>query len=254
MNSVPMRSRALAALFTCLALHATAQKRTIDEELLSSLAQAKQEEIKARALSNLVRSNVRTLNKTTYNTVYDMVDLLITEKNKTVMTRGLVNKAADYALTYAATRYFLLKYDVYDRAKAGWASKGLSTEILNTRLARDYRDQQAGLNAVGYDPVSINGKTEYTVGVDNWLLDQMYIALAREPKLLSKGLFKKESDRIWQYDTLGGAIDYPDFWKTWGITERDRIKQLLYTFVSTLVADLTKLDEVAAAVVGVPSD
>lgn len=238
----------LIAFLFAFRTNAQLRKQVIDEELLTSLVQAKQEEIKARALTNLVRNNVRTLNKTTYNTMYDMVDILITEKNKTVMTRALVGKAADYAISYAATRYMMLKYNVFPGGSKD-KGKNLSADKLAELIADDYKtEQKSGGLSRGDNPIRIDGTTSYDVGVDNWLLDHVYIELANEPLLKAKGLFRKESDRTWEYDTAGGAVDYPAFWAKHGTAKRDAIMMELHAFTAWLKTNLGRLDQVAGAV------
>lgn len=239
---------ALSVFFPCTV---KAQKQVIDEELLSSIVQAKQEEIKARALTNLVRGNVRTLNKTTFNTIYDMVDILLTEKNKTVMTRALVGKAADYALSYAATRYLMKTQDVFRGARS---YNGLAADKIAERLALVYdKAQKHGSFACRDNPLSI-GKVDdskpeqFEIGVDNWLLDHMYIALSKSAKLKDLGFFKVESARSWQYDTLKGAdVDYVSFWAN-NTAERARLIGLVDGFKTWLEENLNKLDQVAKAV------
>lgn len=255
-NVIVSAALILIGLF-CTAHSALAQvKQIIDEELLSQLVQAKQEEVKARALTNLVRGNARTLNKTTYNTIYDMVDILLTEKNKTVMTRGLVAKASDYALTYASTRYLMQNADVFTGAAS---FNGTSTAQIQASLASAYdEEQEPGDLAWKGNPISI-GKVdpkkdpvvqtrERTIGVDNWLLDQMYIRLAQSTKLKELGFFKVESARTWQYDTLKGAdVDYESFWDG-NIAERTRLTGLIDGYRTWLEGNMDQLDQVAKAV------
>ncbi|MBK9175268.1 MAG: hypothetical protein IPM46_02800 [Flavobacteriales bacterium] len=239
-------------LFAFITGTVQSQKQVIDEELLSSIVQAKQEEIKARALTNLVRGNVRTLNKTTFNTIYDMVDILLTEKNKTVMTRGLVGKASDYALSYAATRYLMKTQSVFQGASD---LKGLAADKVAEKLGDAYeKAQKHGSWAKRGNPLSI-GKVDpvakpeqYIVAVDNWLLDQMYIALSKSTKLRGLGFFKVESARSWQYDTLKGAdVDYVSLWDN-NTAERKRLIGLIDGFKTWLETNLNKLDQVAKSV------
>ena len=81
-------------------------KQDIDVNLLSSIITEKQNEIKQRVLSDLVVNNIQTSNYTVYNTIYNLVNILTTEKNKTIMTRDLIQQMADYAVAYSLTKYF----------------------------------------------------------------------------------------------------------------------------------------------------
>ena len=64
----------------------------------------KQEELKQRALKN-----IKTTNYTTYNSVYQLVNILTTEKNKTIMTQNIISEISEYAITYYLTAYFIKK-------------------------------------------------------------------------------------------------------------------------------------------------
>ncbi|MBK9147137.1 MAG: hypothetical protein IPM12_04850 [Flavobacteriales bacterium] len=194
---------------------------------------------------------MRTLNKTTYNTIYDMVDILLTEKNKTVMTRGLVSKAADYALSFASARYLMQSQSVFTGAEE---LKGKSAAEIASKLADAYDKVQApGALARQGNPIRIGkisaGESEqHMVVVDNWLLDQMYIRLSRSAKLKELGFFKVESGRTWQYDTLRRAdIDYVSLWEE-NATERQRLTSLIDGYRIWLETNLGNIDEVAKAV------
>lgn len=97
----------LICLFLGTLLHAQPVRQTIDEELLSEIVSAKQDQVRDRVLGNLVTKSVRTTNFTTYNTLYYMVDILLTEKNKSAMAQGLVGEMLEYGTTFAATEHFL---------------------------------------------------------------------------------------------------------------------------------------------------
>lgn len=232
LNAHFLRRALLAFALTTMALSlAYAQRRMIDEELLSGLVQAKQEQVKARALTNVIRENAATLNMTTYNTLYDMIDILLTEKNKTVMTRGLVGKMADYALAQAATRY-LMKYD--DVLGAGLRTKGLSASNVTEELKKIYDDAQKKGHSL-----RIAAKTSEEIGRDNWLLDHMYMALSEGKNLRQRGFFKSESRREWAYDTTSYNLNYEKFWngreleraKLWAKVQ-ERAKELNENFGS----------------------
>lgn len=92
--------------FNCL----SAQVLTPDVEVVSKLVQEKQEEIRQRILKNLVVKNIETTNYTTYNTMYNLLDILTTEKNKTVMTRSIITEVSNYSINYALSNYFIEKH------------------------------------------------------------------------------------------------------------------------------------------------
>lgn len=94
----------IAAALLSVCLSAQSYKRSVDEEILNRMVLQAQEDIKARFFSTLVQKNIRTTNYTTYNTLYDCVDILTTEKNSTVMTQQLVKRMAEYGIAYGLAR------------------------------------------------------------------------------------------------------------------------------------------------------
>ncbi len=97
----------IVALTATQMFEALAQKRTIDEELLSGMVQAKQEEVRSRVLRNLINNTIPDANYATYNTLADVLDILTTEKNKGAMTRDMVQVIGEYAVAYGMTWYFI---------------------------------------------------------------------------------------------------------------------------------------------------
>lgn len=87
----------------------SAQKLQPDIDVISELVREKQEEIKQRVLKNLVVKNIKTTNYTTYNTMYNLLDILTTEKNKTVMTKNIITEVSNYSINFALSNYFIEK-------------------------------------------------------------------------------------------------------------------------------------------------
>lgn len=102
-----MRQLSTLLLFGLLTSVNAQLRQSIDEQLLIDIVSKKQEEVKARVLGNLISKNIHTTNYTTYNTLYNLMDIILTEKNTTAMTDGIVRQAGDYAVTYAITDIFL---------------------------------------------------------------------------------------------------------------------------------------------------
>ncbi|MBC2844905.1 hypothetical protein [Winogradskyella flava] len=83
------------------------QRGTIDTELLTALIQQKQEEVKQRVFRNTIirqfnhSSYTKRLNNfTTYSYLYSLMDVLTSGKNKTVMTKQIVERSAEFAAVY----------------------------------------------------------------------------------------------------------------------------------------------------------
>lgn len=88
------------------------QKGNIDTEVLTAILQQKQEEIKLRVFRNTIvrqfnNSNYkkRLNNFTTYNYLYNLMDELTSGKNKTIMTKKLMECSAEFAFVYGLTLY-----------------------------------------------------------------------------------------------------------------------------------------------------
>ncbi|NIK91169.1 hypothetical protein GZ212_03305 [Mangrovimonas sp. CR14] len=111
----------ISLLLLLVSVNVFSQKLDPDVELISELVQQKQEEIKQRVLKNLVVKNIKTTNYTTYNTMYNLVEILSTEKNKTVMTKSLITEISNYSINYVLANYFIdyhLNNDPSDQKKA----------------------------------------------------------------------------------------------------------------------------------------
>ncbi|WP_158848106.1 hypothetical protein [Algibacter sp. L1A34] len=93
----------LLFLFSC---YAFSQKLTPDTDLISELVSQKQDEVKQRILKNLIVKNIKTTNYTTYKTMYDLMEVITNEKNKTVMTKSILAEITEYAICYSLANYF----------------------------------------------------------------------------------------------------------------------------------------------------
>ena len=188
-----VREQALAFALVILFLvgptsqNAHAQRMTIDEELLSSMVQAKQEEIKARWFAQLIRGTIATTNYTTYNTLYDCVDILTTEKNSSVMTKHLVMKAADYGLAFAAATVIL---------STGDSSQFEPPQAKETRVffmdATHQRELGAKALKAGASEIVERG----------YVMDMVYELLGDRSELRQRGLFRAYKDRTWDWKGL----------------------------------------------------
>lgn len=244
----------------CMAFASSAQfNRTIDEELLSEMVLAKQEEVKKRFLKNFIRKNIKMTNDVTYNTMYDIVDILLTEKNKTAMTSDLVHKVADYSITYAATWYFIRNgckrckeetLKIYKNEKqqkenkpsrveqAGFSARGSLFAQLDSVYSATQSDETK------QPDITIDGTTDFRIGLHNWLLDAMYQALDTVGTLKDIGLFAPDEAREWQWDTA----KYSAFWSIYKTERRNAIQKELAATVTQLSKNLVDIEDLASAV------
>ncbi|PSG87063.1 hypothetical protein C7H61_13210 [Mesoflavibacter zeaxanthinifaciens subsp. sabulilitoris] len=117
---------------------------TPDVDLVSELVRQKQIEIKQRVLKNLVVKNIKTTNYTTYNTMYNLINILTTEKNKTVMTQDLVSEISNYSINYVLANFFINEYSkesIMDFYKDGY----LNSEAGGSALIPLYKDNLSSI-------------------------------------------------------------------------------------------------------------
>jgi len=252
----------IAFVFTALA--AIAQpKLTIQEDILRDAVIKAQEEGETRFLSNLVQKSIKTTNYTTYNTLYDCVDILLRQSDKSVMKKKLVRSMADYGMCFAVTKV------ISSRLKRGAEKLNAPTDTagfivaaqdLEDVLLRSYAVQK-GKETL--NPKELNGDTlrvdssrvkvvdhsiGYWAGLDNFLMDTVYQILANSKTLQGCGLFAdRGTRRNWQYGLL--PINYKAFWK-----EHPTEREAMLTQVGRLKDNLASLDSItqeAALLMGV---
>lgn len=214
-------------------------RQSIDEELLSSMVMAKQEEIKQRAIRDLVRPSLDGSSLATYNTVLDLLDVLLKEKNKSAMTRDLVRIVGEHALAYATTWYFI-KYqcptcNAMPYSKERWFLTG--SEAWSA-LRDKYAIHQRLVVQDNYERARTCGDPPYPIVLFNYLLDTISIQM-RDPdgeaaKWLSRtGLFTRSSVREWQ----GVAHSkYKSLWRGDTLL-RDSVHSALSEFTTKLAKD-----------------
>ncbi|WP_353197592.1 hypothetical protein [Parapedobacter defluvii] len=87
-------------------------KGNIDVEVLTEIIQQKQGEVTRRVFHNLIIKSFKDANDfeasfATYHYIYNVMNSLLAEKNKTVITRQILNGVLEYAIVYAFTREFV---------------------------------------------------------------------------------------------------------------------------------------------------
>jgi len=187
--------------FLCIGLvagflsSAIAQRQDIDVQLLSAIVAAKQEELKERILSDLVVKNIKTTNYTTYNTIYNLVNIITTEKNKVVMTQEIMSEITDYAIAYGLTTYFMK------------TELNAPVAVLMEKVNRIEIVQQVSRS------VSVDyGEDDKRIAlIQNFLIDTMYQKLrilGNTPNsfFYNKGLFQNDPFR--PFFSKGLKLDY----------------------------------------------
>ncbi|MBB4081125.1 hypothetical protein GGR28_003772 [Lewinella aquimaris] len=112
-------------------------KGTIDTELLSSIIQSKQEEVKERLLRNTIIAQFkkeennytkRLNNFTTFSYMYNLLNTITTGKNKSAMTKLVIESTSEFAFIYGLA--YLNFPDVITSAKAT-STKSANQDIQN---------------------------------------------------------------------------------------------------------------------------
>tara|TARA_Y100001935_G_scaffold238369_1_gene224720 strand:- start:54344 stop:56071 length:1728 start_codon:yes stop_codon:yes gene_type:complete len=121
-------------------------KGTIDTELLSSIIQEKQKDLRDRVLKNTIIKEFtrdkagyqkKLNNFTSFKYVYDLVNIIISGKNKTAMTKQAIVKTAEFGFVFGLALYaddeLVKKAGVtYDNGLIGTNSEGI--EDLNVLI------------------------------------------------------------------------------------------------------------------------
>jgi len=228
----------LAFLFFFVVCYSHAQRQNIDVDLLSDIVAAKQEELKTRVLSNIVVKNIKTTNYTTYNTIYNLVDIITTEKNKTVMTQGIIHQMANYAIVFGLTNYYVTK-NLYQRKSDQFLK--LDHEIRGEESAHSKLKSITDLMSSAYTTEATTVEQEETKTTSktndeikwndllaNYLIDTAYQILSENKTLRDRGFFKK--DPLRNFFSTGLDIDYSGVRKHF---TREKVK-LLEEFVQFL--------------------
>ncbi len=191
----------------------SAQKLTPDVDLVSELVSQKQEEIKQRVLKNIIVKNIKTTNYTTYNTMYRLVDILTTEKNKTVMSKSLIKEVGNYAVNYVLANHFLRK-DEPTQASISLLELSTTQELNNKAnvvsqmIVKDFTDEIELKDKQQIQKYT--GKQEALIA--NFVIDSLYDKLvnASIPYLTNIGLFKSSDEKYRFRSVRNFEIDYTE--------------------------------------------
>lgn len=242
-----MKKVILLLVFSFLALSGYAQKLSIDTDLLSDLVVSKQEEIKKKVIANLVVNNIRTTNYTTYNTIYYLVDILTSEKNKTIMTKKIIQRAADYSIVYALAYYFVEQNKSFFTNSIAPANEDLYSLLSSDHsLKNDIESEVKAKNISANNKFNTNVTVPKTFGsgtkiesedltsadLTNAVIDNIYTLLSENDILKDKGFFNIDNER--PFFDQGLDFDYDK------ITTSDHYKKNILPELKKLITKITK--------------
>lgn len=233
-----MKTKTFTFLLLLLAISTTnAQKLTPDVDLVSEIISEKQEELKQRVLKNIVIKNIQTTNYTTYNTIYNLVEILTTEKNKTVMTQNILSEVSDYAITYALADYFIkneLNISGLQNKSFG-DSKGLY-ELMTINIENEQKDNFTEQK----NTTKTTTQIQIPEGIlTNYIIDAINKILSESTFFKDKGFF--QANPLRKEFKFGLNLDYAVINNSG--QEYDIINQL-NTFVTKINTTLSATDEV----------
>ncbi|WP_417371852.1 hypothetical protein [Gelidibacter japonicus] len=190
-----------------------AQKINPDTEVLSAIIQEKQKELKKRVLNNVVVKNIKTTNYSTYNTIYNLMRDITTEKNKTVMSKSIIKEIANYSINYALANYFIFQLKENKDSSSfitnenEWLANAINKSDLSDRnylalyLSAAYHKEKKA------DEKNKSGKNIFDEQVEkeehpdykklthtaNFIIDSLYAKLSRSdiPALTKNNLYLK---------------------------------------------------------------
>lgn len=254
----------------CLITWSIFSQITPDYELVSELVQEKQKEIKQRLLKNLVVSNIETTNYATYNTLYEIVDILATEKNKTVMTRNLIREASNFAITVALANQFI-RSEEYQRITNTIELDKIyddSLEIKNLDIIHDVnknsttrinilrrevkldtyegKEDNPLIKGDNNDYVRVKrSKNDKTSLEANYIVDRLYLKLCKQTtiQVFEKNLLFQEVESE-DFFTQGLDIDYDNLnSENDDNSYTDNLDKLLDDFIEKIADDLNNTEE-----------
>jgi len=177
----------ISALCLLIYLPGFSYKKDIDVQLLSDIVSQKQDEIRDRILKDLMMRNIKTANNATFGTLYNMLDVLLTQKNKAIISRELIQQMANYGIAYKIADDFIKsKKPLHigergiDRQKQNeglklMINKGQSNaEVQNSTYLKNFKAEDK----------------EYAKKA-NYILDYFYTKLGENKTLKDMGLFKR---------------------------------------------------------------
>lgn len=187
----------------------TFSKGTIDTEVLTAIIQQKQEELREKVFMDIVINNFKKAspsvrNFSTYYYIYNVMQTITTEKNKTIITRDLLQTTSEFALVYGFTTYSValgiknhsdesqfysdinLVFPPQDTKKENLNLYG--QESISTITSFDINQIESKINKDGTvdNPNLLQGK------IFNFLIDMTFDALINHPDIIKSKLFKDD--------------------------------------------------------------
>lgn len=191
--------------FTLSSTGASITKGTINTEILMGIIEQKQEELKLRVFRNIVVNNFTygdpsTTNFTTYYYIYNLMNTITTEKNKTIITQNLIRRSAEFALVYGMLRFGidngLTKYaqgtTFYGNLNLLFPSDTIPVfSSANKFKVESIRSMPAG--AENSERGTAVGKVDPFKGkVFNFLIDMTFDAVINDNTVKGKNIFKDD--------------------------------------------------------------
>lgn len=184
-------------------------KGTIDTEVLTAIIQQKQEELREKVFMDVVINNFKKAspsvrNFSTYYYIYNVMQTITTEKNKTIITRNLLQTTSEFALVYGFTSYSVAtgiknhsnETQFYNDLNLVFPPQG--NKKKNLKL---YGQETApSINAFDIDKIESTIDSDGTVEkpnllegkIFNFLIDMTFDALINHPDIIKNKLFKED--------------------------------------------------------------
>ena len=159
-------------------------------------------------LEDLIRGDITEKNFTTYNYIYNVINVITTEKNKTLATKKIVGRLTEYALIYGFTKYYINKFanssSISITLPSGATENITPSAILKNLLNTEYgRKSSNFVDLMSIDALNTNSfssdKTNLVEDKEannlrfNLLMDIVYDVLINDNTIKSRYLL---SDKI----------------------------------------------------------
>ena len=184
-------------------------KGTIDTEVLTAIIQQKQEELREKVFMDVVINNFKKAspsvrNFSTYYYIYNVMQTITTEKNKTIITRNLLQTTSEFALVYGFTTYSV-KAGIKNHSNESQFYADLNlvfppqgTKKKNLQLYG--QETISTINSLDFNKIESTIKEDGTIEkpnllegkIFNFLIDMTFDALINHPDIIKSKLFKDD--------------------------------------------------------------
>lgn len=231
-------------------------KGNINTEVLSQVIQKKQEEVKQFVFRNTIIEHFNNPdnnfythlnNYATYNYIYNLMDVITSGKNKTAVTKSIIQNTAEFGYVYGVVLYIqkdlLIRKDAIEVGK--YRIGPLTTE--QAKVTDHQPNKKSNLNDAGTPPADEPTDTrQLTLAIPpdiknfNFFIDACYDILIKHPELHPDFKFNVDTQSI-NFKTW---YENDNVYRKEYNAANDSMKQEYQKFQAKLIAKITDLNKI----------